>query len=362
MKVATYLDSLVQLSCWGGHCKQMPLACVGSAHSGWTTLGLQQHKVACTSQVYTAQASGYSAGALSQVGPVFHGVPRSRALRFSGALQVHRLIWAMHFVLSPCPSRSSYQVPGKYTVPGGLCVLFTSPVLATGFPRCAMNIQSQVCHVSPLGSWSQAVTHLADVNCPGCQEDGCSNGEYAHSLVEDAVSGAKTVAAPCIQALAVTYLHLCLQREKALFGSKLALLCYLLSPLLCEHARGHSEALEPFAGKVFLSLFLSLWQSHISYLTLAPSDCPQGTQAQFSPYGLMMQPTSPCQAHTCWWQMGASGSLLHWQLQLGAYSVLIYLFFSPSYVAHWDSKPPQRYACERVSYCLETSPPSQLHP
>ena len=68
------------------------------------------------------------------------------------------------------------------------------------------------------------MTYLADVNCPGCQEDGCSSGEHAHSLVEDAVSGAKTVAAPCIQALAVTYLHLCLQRKKALFGSKLALL------------------------------------------------------------------------------------------------------------------------------------------
>ena len=37
-------------------------------------------------------------------------------------------------------------------------------------------------------------------------------------------------------------------------------------------------------------------------------------------------------------------------------------FFLPplGYVALWDSKTPHRPACERVSYCLETSPPSRL--
>ena len=37
-------------------------------------------------------------------------------------------------------------------------------------------------------------------------------------------------------------------------------------------------------------------------------------------------------------------------------------FFSPGYVALWDSKVPHRHACERVSYCVETSPPSWLPP
>ena len=37
-----------------------------------------------------------------------------------------------------------------------------------------------------------------------------------------------------------------------------------------------------------------------------------------------------------------------------------FFFFSPNYVAIWDSKTPQRPACERVSYCVQTSPPSQL--
>ena len=38
----------------------------------------------------------------------------------------------------------------------------------------------------------------------------------------------------------------------------------------------------------------------------------------------------------------------------------ILFFFSPSYVAFWDSKIPHKPTCERVSYCVETSPPSWL--
>ena len=56
MKVATYLGSLVQLYCGERDTanKYCVLSCVGSALSGWTTLGLPQHKPACTSQVSTA--------------------------------------------------------------------------------------------------------------------------------------------------------------------------------------------------------------------------------------------------------------------------------------------------------------------
>ena len=39
----------------------------------------------------------------------------------------------------------------------------------------------------------------------------------------------------------------------------------------------------------------------------------------------------------------------------------VYLFiFPPSYVALWDSKTPHRPTGERVSWCLETSPPLRL--
>ena len=34
----------------------------------------------------------------------------------------------------------------------------------------------------------------------------------------------------------------------------------------------------------------------------------------------------------------------------------------PCFVALWDSETPHRHACERVSFCVKTFPPSQLPP
>ena len=120
------------------------------------------------------------------------------------------------------------------------------------------------------------MTLLADVNHLGSQEDEVSNWEPAHSLVEDVISGAEIAAAPCLLALAVSRLPLCLRGGRALCGSWLALLWYLLNRLFCERARGADRA---FREK---GLFcVSLWRSHGlgCCLTLAPSDCPQGIQA-----------------------------------------------------------------------------------
>ena len=77
----------------------------------------------------------------------------------------------MHFVPFPGLSSSGNQVLGECTVPGGLCILITSPVPAVQFPGCTARAPSQVCFVSPLGSWSLAATLLVDVNRPGSQED-----------------------------------------------------------------------------------------------------------------------------------------------------------------------------------------------
>ena len=52
--------------------------------------------------------------------------------------------------------------------------------------------------------------------------------------------------------------------------------------------------------------------------------------------------------------MQASGPLFHWYLWLGTYSV--FLSFPFGYGALWDSKAPHWHTCERVSYCVETSP------
>ena len=64
------------------------------------------------------------------------------------------------------------------------------------------------------------MTLLVDVNRPGSQEDLVNNWEPAHSLVEDAVSGAEI--APRLLALAVACLPFCLW---------LALFWYSLNPL-----------------------------------------------------------------------------------------------------------------------------------
>ena len=109
----------------------------------------------------------------------------------------------------PDPSSSGDQVLGRLTLPRWAVHLITSLVPAARFPGCAAGVLSQVCHVSPLGSRSLAVAHLADVNHAGSQEDLISNWEPACSLVEDAISGAEI--APCLlTALAVTRLPLCL--------------------------------------------------------------------------------------------------------------------------------------------------------
>ena len=68
-----------------------------------------------------------------------------------------------------------------------------------------------------------------EVNHPGSQEDVVSSWETAHSLVEDAVSGAEIVAAPCLLALAVASLHLCLWDGRGQC-SQPALLCSVSGP------------------------------------------------------------------------------------------------------------------------------------
>ena len=65
-----------------------------------------------------------------------------------------------------------------------------------------------------------------------------------------------------------------------------------------------------------------------------------------------------CPAPTRWQQMWVSEPLLHWYLWLVTNSV----GFPPSfgYGVLWDSKAPHWHTCEKVSYCVETSPFSGL--
>ena len=78
------------------HCKQILLACVGSANSVLAALGLPPLMVCVLSCFYTSQALGCSSGELSEAGPGLCAVPRSKPLRFrfSGTPQRCRLSWA----------------------------------------------------------------------------------------------------------------------------------------------------------------------------------------------------------------------------------------------------------------------------
>ena len=128
--MVTYLDSLVQLCCGEEGTLQISLACVGCACSVWTTLGFAAHGV-CAFPVYTAQASGCSAGELSKVGPGFCALPRSKPLRFRflGNPQGHRLSWA--------------------------CVLCPSQVRAAQATRCLVSVLLQVVPTSQSPPQSQ---------------------------------------------------------------------------------------------------------------------------------------------------------------------------------------------------------------
>ena len=64
-----------------------------------------------------------------------------------------------------------------------------------------------------------------------------------------------------------------------------------------------------------------------------------------------MQPAPPCPAPACWWQTRVTGLVLHWQLRI------LWGFLFPLSVM-LPSEIPHRPTCERVSYCLESSPPS----
>ena len=111
-------------------CKQIPLACVGSALSVSAALGLPPLGV-CAFPVYTAQAPGCSAGKLSRAGPGLRALPRSEPLgfRFSGTSQRHRLSWA--------------------------CVLCPSQVRAAQATRCLVSVLLQVVPTSQSPPQSQ---------------------------------------------------------------------------------------------------------------------------------------------------------------------------------------------------------------
>ena len=81
-----------------GHCTQISLVCVGSAHSVWATLGLLPLMACVLSQSTLLRLQV----ALQGKGPGLHALPRSKQLRFRflGTPQGHRLGWVCILCLS----------------------------------------------------------------------------------------------------------------------------------------------------------------------------------------------------------------------------------------------------------------------
>ena len=100
------------------------------------------------------------------------------------------------------------------------------------------------------------MTLLADVNCPGSQEDMVSNWEPGHSLVEDAGLWGQDWPLPSSSGCHMPSSLPLIGEVGWPVCSWLARLWYLLNPLFCEWAR-LSLRLEPFMGK--FSLFLSFF-------------------------------------------------------------------------------------------------------
>ena len=153
------------------HCKQISLACVGSACSVSATLDLPLLK-ACVLSCLHFSGSTLLCQELSEAGPGLHALLRSKPLRFRllGTPQRHRLGWAC--ILCPSQVRAA-QVTRCLTsavARSWKLWLIVSPIPTTRFSGCTTGTPSQVCHVSLLGSWYLAATLLADVNHPESQE------------------------------------------------------------------------------------------------------------------------------------------------------------------------------------------------
>ena len=163
----------------------------------------------CAFLVYPTQAPGCSAGELSKAGLGLCAFPRFKLLRFrfSSTPQSTDSVGPAFCAL---PRSEQLRQPGAWRARSpqvGRCMLSPPWSQPLGF-LCAQWERHLRCAVSPLGSWSVAATLLVDVNCPRSQEDLVSNWGPAHSLVEDAISGAEI--APLPPALVVARLPLCL--------------------------------------------------------------------------------------------------------------------------------------------------------
>ena len=153
------------------NCKQISLACVGSA------LSVPPHWVCPCSWCVCfpslpCSGSRLLCQELSVVGPGLHALPRSKSLRvkFWGTSQRRRLGWACIFWPFQLGAAQVTRCLASTVAPHWRLLLNASPIPTPRFSECTMGVHSQVCRVSLLGSWSLVVTLQVDVEHPESQE------------------------------------------------------------------------------------------------------------------------------------------------------------------------------------------------
>ena len=206
------------------HCKQISLACVGSAHSVSARLGLPPLTACMLSQSTLIRLQV----ALRGTGPGLCALPRSKPVRFRflGTPQRCRLSWAC--VLCHFPVRAAQATRCiASTLSSGAVRLITSLVPAAQVSRSA-RLRCTMCLFWGADLWLRPSQRMSTVQNP--RKSLVRNWKPVCSLVGDALSGAKF--APFLLWL-VPACPLCPVGDGPVC-SLLALLWYSLSPLFCE--------------------------------------------------------------------------------------------------------------------------------
>ena len=184
----------------------------------------------CAFLDYTAQATGCSAGELSEAGPGMRALLRSMPLRFRflGTPQRCRLGWARVLCPSQVPAAQATRCLAS-ALSSGEVHLITFPVPVARFPRCA-RLWCAMCLFWGADLWLRPSQQMSTTQ--NLRKSLVRNWKPVHSLVGDVLSGAEFF--PFWLWLAPAC-PLCLAGNGPVYRW-LALLWYSLSPLFSEQA------------------------------------------------------------------------------------------------------------------------------
>ena len=166
--MVTYLGPL----CCGReeHCKQISLACVGSARSAWATLGLPLLTACVLSQSTLLRLQVALQGKCLTLALCCMHVPGlSRSGLGSWVLHKGTDRWACVLCPYQVSAAQATRCLASTLSPGGVMCLITSPVPADRFPGCAAgapSLRCDVCLIWEADLWLQPSWRLSTVQDP----------------------------------------------------------------------------------------------------------------------------------------------------------------------------------------------------